>query len=197
MKPTKINIKSNDIPKINIPNRNISKSNKIESKTSKKIQEPITKKIKNAQALYDSSLLDIGLSEYTLKKAIKSIEDWVKTEEDQRNFIMKAEFDEEKRYKLSEQKDIQFQIEQLAKNNINDDLLKYFNCRINRQSNLLEKYKKMREDINEKINEFKKDISELEKQVNQKNINIKLLNKENIRLKISFYFHQIFLSLKK
>ena len=125
---------------------------------------------------------DLALSEFSMKNAISNIEDWVKNNENQRNYKMKSEFQREKEYKLEEQAEIKNQIEQLASNNINERLINHFNNKINQQQELYNKYYEMREEINSKIKFLKETIPELEVKVNQKSEKLKQINKENLKL---------------
>lgn len=125
---------------------------------------------------------DLALSEFSMKNAISNIEDWVKNNENQRNYKMKSEFEREKEYKLEEQAEIKNQIEQLASNNINERLINHFNNKINQQQELYNKYYEMREEINSKIKFLKETIPELEVKVNQKSEKLKQINKENLKL---------------
>ena len=125
---------------------------------------------------------DLALSEFSMKNAISNIEDWVKNNENQRNYKMKSEFEREKEYKLEEQAEIKNQIEQLASNNINERLINHFNSKINQQQELYNKYYEMREEINSKIKFLKETIPELEVKVNQKSEKLKQINKENLKL---------------
>ena len=125
---------------------------------------------------------DLALSEFSMKNAINNIEDWVKNNENQRNYKMKSEFEREKEYKLEEQAEIKNQIEQLASNNINERLINHFNNKINQQQELYNKYYEMREEINSKIKFLKETIPELEVKVNQKSEKLKQINKENLKL---------------
>ena len=132
--------------------------------------------------LLESYRKDLALSEFSMKNAISNIEDWVKNNENQRNYKMKSEFEREKEYKLEEQAEIKNQIEQLASNNINERLINHFNNKINQQQELYNKYYEMREEINSKIKFLKETIPELEVKVNQKSEKLKQINKENLKL---------------
>ena len=132
--------------------------------------------------LIDIYRKDLALSEFTMKNAINNIEEWVKNNENQRNYKMRSEFEREKEYKLEEQAEIKNQIEQLASNNINERLINHFNNKINQQQELYNKYYEMREEINNKIKFLKETLPELEVKVNQKSEKLKQINKENLKL---------------
>ena len=82
---------------------------------------------------------DLALSEFSMKNAISNIEDWVKNNENQRNYKMKSEFEREKEYKLEEQAEIKNQIEQLDRNNIKERLINNFNNKKNKKKELKKK----------------------------------------------------------
>ena len=75
----------------------------------------------STQKLYENYKRDIGLSEFNMHKAIKSVEEWVKNVKTERAYKMRNDFDEEKEKKLEKQFAIKNQIEELS-----NSLLKHF-----------------------------------------------------------------------
>ena len=114
-------------------------------------EEEKTQKIidkKKCKELYEAYKRDLGISEFTMKKAIKSVGEWVINVETQRNIQMRNDFDEEKEYKLEKQKQIQNQIEELANDNDSEKMINYFNEKIHQQEFLFEEYSKIKNKIN-------------------------------------------------
>ena len=132
--------------------------------------------------LLDIYRKDLALSNFNMRTSINSIEEWVKGNENQRNFKMRSEFEREKEYKLEEQAEIKNQIEQLQNNNINERLINHFNYKIDQQQELYNKYFEMREEINNKIAALKNALPELKAKVDQKREKLKQINKENLKL---------------
>ena len=86
-----------------------------ESKEDEEEEEQVPKIIidqRNEKKLYESYKRDLGISEFRMKKAIKSVRKWVANVETQRNLQMRNDFNEEKEFKLEKQKEIQNQIEE-------------------------------------------------------------------------------------
>ena len=110
------------------------------SKEEEEEKSPNLFNLKKGKDLYDAYKRDLGISEFTMKKAIKSVGEWVINFETQRNLQMRNEFDEEKEYKLEKQKQIENQIEEISNDNDSDKMIKYFNEKISQQENLLEQY---------------------------------------------------------
>ncbi|MCF0233030.1 MAG: hypothetical protein HUJ63_12425 [Enterococcus sp.] len=132
--------------------------------------------------LYDKLRKDLGLSEFAMKKAMSNVENWVLDVESHRNFKMQTDFDKEKEFKLREQNEIKNQIEELSNDSANEQLISYFNTKIAQQEDLYKKYFEMNEEIKSKINELKNNIPSLEQKVKNHNIQLKKLNKENLKL---------------
>ena len=173
--------------------KNSSKKSKIrktndfyDSESSKEEEEeeksPNVFNLKKGKDLYDAYKRDLGISEFTMKKAIKSVGEWVINFETQRNIQMRNEFDEEKEYKLEKQKQIENQIEEISNDNDSDKMIKYFNEKISQQENLLEQYSKIKNKIDIKIKSIKEMIPNLEKKVNNYKAELKKVNRENLKL---------------
>jgi hypothetical protein len=109
---------------------------------------------KMGKKLYESYKRDLGVSEFTMKRAIKSVGEWVVNVETQRNLQMRNDFDEEKEYKLEKQKEIQNQIEELSNDNESEKMIRYFNEKILQQENLYKQYSEIK-----KKNRFKNAIN--------------------------------------
>ena len=146
---------------------------------SKKDDEDLNLKTK---ALYEESKKKLEPYELNMKHTIKNIEEMVKTGERQRNYKIRSEFEREKEYKLEEQDEIKNKIIELSKNNINEKLINHFNVRINQQEELYNQFDEMKSDIMNKINIINSAIPSLEKQVKEKNEQLKNLNKNNLML---------------
>ena len=146
---------------------------------SKKEEEELNLKTK---ALYEESKKKLEPYELNMKHTIKNIEEMVKTGERQRNYKIRSEFEREKEYKLEEQDEIKNKIIELSKNNINEKLINHFNVRINQQEELYNQFDEMKSDIMNKINIINSAIPSLEKQVKEKNEQLKNLNKNNLML---------------
>ena len=146
---------------------------------SKKEEEELNLKTK---ALYEESKKKLEPYELNMKHTIKNIEEMVKTGERQRNYKIRSEFEREKEYKLEEQDEIKNKIIELSKNNINEKLISHFNVRINQQEELYNQFDEMKSDIMNKINIINSAIPSLEKQVKEKNEQLKNLNKNNLML---------------
>ena len=146
---------------------------------SKKEEEELNLKTK---ALYEESKKKLEPYELNMKHTIKNIEEMVKTGERQRNYKIRSEFEREKEYKLEEQDEIKNKIIELSKNNINEKLISHFNVRINQQEELYNQFDEMKSDIMNKINIINSAIPSLERQVKEKNEQLKNLNKNNLML---------------
>ena len=92
---------------------------------------------KTGKELYESYKRDLGISQFTMKRAINSVGEWIAGVETQRNLQMKNDFDEEREFKLEKQREIQNQIEELSNDNESERMIIYFNEKINQQENLL------------------------------------------------------------
>ena len=151
------------------------------SQKHKKLESKEEKPKKN-RPLYNKYKKDLDLSEFMMKKAINNVDNWVIGVENQRNYKMKSDFDKEKEFKLAEQNEIKNQIEELSNDNANEQLIKYFNGKIQEQQELFNNYYKMNEDMIYKIKELKEMIPSLENRVKKHNDDLKILNKENLKL---------------
>ena len=154
---------------------------KIIDKKIKKLENK-TEKPKKKGDLYKKYKKDLDLSEFLMKKAINNVDNWVIGVENQRNYKMQSDFDKEKEFKLAEQNEIKNQIEELSNDNANEQLIQYFNDKIAEQQELFNNYYKMNEDIVYKIKELKEKIPSLEDRVQKHNDDLKILNKENLKL---------------
>ena len=74
------------------------------------------------------------------------------------------------------------QIEELSNDNANEQLIQYFNEKISEQKQLYNDYYQMNENIISKIKMLKEAIPSLEKTVKKQNEDLKILNKENLKL---------------
>ena len=137
---------------------------------------------KKNKPLYKKYKKDLDLSEFIMKKAINNVDNWVIGVENQRNYKMKQDFDKEKEFKLAEQNEIKNQIEELSNDNANEQLIQYFNEKISEQKQLYNDYYQMNENIISKIKMLKEAIPSLEKTVKKQNEDLKILNKENLKL---------------
>ena len=137
---------------------------------------------KTGKELYESYKRDLGISEFTMKRAIKSVGEWVVNVETQRNLQMRNDFDEEKEFKLEKQKEIQNQIEELSNDNESERMIVYFNEKIKQQEDLFEKYNQIKTKIDKKIKLIKDMIPNLEYKVTNYKIELRKLNRENLKL---------------
>ena len=154
---------------------------KIVDKKSDKDENQNNQEKKN-RSLYNKYKKDLGLSEFIMRKAINNVDNWVLGVENQRNYKMKSDFDNEKEFKLAEQNEIKNQIEELSNDNANEQLIQYFNNKIEEQQELYNNYYKMNEDMVSKINALKEAIPSIEEKVKKHNEDLKILNKENLKL---------------
>ena len=106
------------------------------SKEDEDVRVPKVIDMKKSKELYEAYKRDLGISEFTMKKAIKSVGEWVINFETQRNLQMRNDFDEEKEYKLEKQKEIQNHIEELSNDYENEKKITYFNEKINQHKEL-------------------------------------------------------------
>ena len=132
--------------------------------------------------MYESYKRDLGISEFTMKRAIKSVGEWIVNVETQRNLQMKNVFDEEKEFKLEKQKEIQNQIEELSNDNESERMIVYFNEKIRQQEELFEKYSEIKNKIDTKIKLINSVIPNLESKVTKYRIELRKLNRENLKL---------------
>ena len=137
---------------------------------------------RTGKELYESYKRDLGISEFTMKRAIKSVGEWIVGVETQRNLQMKNDFDEEKEFKLEKQKEIQNQIEELSNDNESERMIIYFNEKIHQQETLFEKYSEIKNKIYTKIKLIKDMVPDLVKKVNNYKVELRKINKENLKL---------------
>ncbi len=163
---------------------NYSKSNSNVEKEEKEEKDEPTKILpkKTGKELYDSYKRDLGISEFTMKRAIKSVGEWIVNVETQRNLQMKNDFDEEKEFKLEKQKEIQNQIEELSNDNESERMIVYFNEKIKQQETLFEKYSEIKNKIDTKIRLINNTMPNLENKVTKYKLELRKLNRENLKL---------------
>ena len=163
---------------------NYSKSNSNVEKEEKEEKDEPTKILpkKTGKELYDSYKRDLGISEFTMKRAIKSVGEWIVNVETQRNMQMKNDFDEEKEFKLEKQKEIQNQIEELSNDNESERMIVYFNEKIKQQETLFEKYSEIKNKIDTKIRLINNTMPNLENKVTKYKLELRKLNRENLKL---------------
>ena len=137
---------------------------------------------KDLNEMYSSYKRDLGLSKFTVKRAIKSVGEWIMTVDNNRKIQIRSDFDEEKEYKLEKQKEIQSHIEELSNDYENEKKITYFNEKINQHKELLSKYSEIKNKIDDKIKIMKEMIPELEKKILGYKIELRRKNKENLKL---------------
>ena len=137
---------------------------------------------KDLNEMYSSYKRDLGLSKFTVKRAIKSVGEWIMTVDNNRKIQIRSDFDEEKEYKLEKQKEIQSHIEELSNDYENEKKITYFNEKINQHKELLSKYSEIKNKIDDKIKSMKEMIPELEKKILGYKIELRRTNKENLKL---------------
>ena len=137
---------------------------------------------KDLNEMYSSYKRDLGLSKFTVKRAIKSVGEWIMTVDNNRKIQIRSDFDEEKEYKLEKQKEIQSHIEELSNDYENEKKITYFNEKINQHKELLSKYSEIKNKIDAKIKIMKEMIPELEKKILGYKIELRRTNKENLKL---------------
>ena len=140
------------------------------------------KSVKTIQDLYDSYKRDLGLSHFTMKRAIKNVGQWIMNAENNRNLQMRSDFDEEKEFKLEKQKEIQNHMDELSKYYQGENKITYFNKKIRHHQDLLLKYMEIKDKIDEKIKMMNDIIPDLEKKIFGYKMQLKNLNKENLKL---------------
>ena len=140
------------------------------------------KSVKTIQDLYDSYKRDLGLSHFTMKRAIKNVGQWIMNAENNRNLQMRSDFDEEKEFKLEKQKEIQNHMDELSKYYQGENKITYFNKKIRHHKDLLLKYMEIKDKIDEKIKMMNDIIPDLEKKIFGYKMQLKNLNKENLKL---------------
>ena len=137
---------------------------------------------KDLNEMYSSYKRDLGLSKFTVKRAIKSVGEWIMTVDNNRKIQIRSDFDEEKEYKLEKQKEIQSHIEELSNDYENEKKITYFNEKINQHKEMLSKYSEIKNKIDDKIKIMKEMIPELEKKILGYKIELRRTNKENLKL---------------
>ena len=131
---------------------------------------------------YSSYKRDLGLSSFTMKRAIKNVGEWIVNAENNRNLQMRSDFDEEKEFKLEKQKEIQKHIEELSHYYEGENKITYFNNKIRQHQELCGKYMEIKDKIDVKLRIMKDIIPKLEKKILGYKIQLKKLNKENLKL---------------
>ena len=139
-------------------------------------------KRKSNQDLYASYKRDLGISHFNMKRAIQSVGQWIINVENNRNLQMRSDFDEEKEFKLKKQKEIQSHIEELSHYYNGENKITYFNDKIRSHKELCKKYDEIKDKINDKIRNIKSILPELENKIINIKIQMKKLNKENLKL---------------
>ena len=139
-------------------------------------------KRKSIQDIYSSYKRDLGISHFNMKRAIQSVGQWITSVSNNRNLQMRSDFDEEKEYKLKKQKEIQSHIEELSHYYRGENKITYFNEKIRQHKELYLKYTEMKESIEAKIRALKDIIPDLEKKIFLYKIQLKNINKENLKL---------------
>ena len=132
--------------------------------------------------LYSSYKRDLSLSNFTVKRAIKNVGQWIMNVENNRNLQIRSDFDEEKEYKLEKQKEIQNHIEELSHHYQNENKITYFNNKIKQHKELFKNYSEIKDKIDEKLKMLKNIVPELEKKIFDYKIQLRKMNKENIKL---------------
>ena len=158
------------------------KEPKSESKTTTDIPHHQTEEKNKHRSLYDKYRKDLDISQFIVKKAINSVDNWVLDVENHRNYKMESEFNKEKEFKIAEQNSIKNQIEELSNNSENELQIQYFNSKISQQENLYNNYNDKNEEILSIIKNLKDNIPAFESTVNEYKEELKRLNKENLKL---------------
>ena len=137
---------------------------------------------KNINEIYETYKRGLDISNFTMKRAIRSVGKWIMNVENNRNLQMRSDFDEEKEYKLEKQREIQSHIEELSNYYEGENKITYFNEKIRQHKELYLKYTEMKESIEAKIRALKDIIPDLEKKIFLYKIQLKNINKENLKL---------------
>ena len=137
---------------------------------------------KSINEIYETYKRGLDISNFTMKRAIRSVGKWIMNVENNRNLQMRSDFDEEKEYKLEKQREIQSHIEELSNYYEGENKITYFNEKIRQHKELYLKYTEMKESIEAKIRALKDIIPDLEKKIFLYKIQLKNLNKENLKL---------------
>ena len=137
---------------------------------------------KSIHEIYETYKRGLDISNFTMKRAIKSVGKWIMNVENNRNLQMRSDFDEEKEYKLEKQREIQSHIEELSNYYEGENKITYFNEKIRQHKELYLKYTEMKENIEAKIRALKDIIPDLEKKIFLYKIQLRNINKENLKL---------------
>jgi chromosome segregation ATPase len=137
---------------------------------------------KSINEIYETYKRGLDISNFTMKRAIKSVGKWIMNVENNRNLQMRSDFDEEKEYKLEKQREIQSHIEELSNYYEGENKITYFNEKIRQHKELYLKYTEMKENIEAKIRALKDIIPDLEKKIFLYKIQLRNINKENLKL---------------
>ena len=137
---------------------------------------------KSINEIYETYKRGLDISNFTMKRAIKSVGKWIMNVENNRNLQMRSDFDEEKEYKLEKQREIQSHIEELSNYYEGENKITYFNEKIRQHKELYLKYTEMKESIEAKIRALKDIIPDLEKKIFLYKIQLRNINKENLKL---------------
>ena len=137
---------------------------------------------KSINEIYETYKRGLDISNFTMKRAIRSVGKWIMNVENNRNLQMRSDFDEEKEYKLEKQREIQSHIEELSNYYEGENKITYFNEKIRQHKELYLKYTEMKESIEAKIRALKDIIPDLEKKIFLYKIQLKNINKENLKL---------------
>ena len=140
---------------------------KSESKTTTDVPHQQTEEKNKHRSLYDKYRKDLDISQFIVKKAINSVDNWVLDVENHRNYKMESEFNKEKEFKIAEQNSIKNQIEELSNNSENELQIQYFNSKISQQENLYNNYNDKNEEILSIIKNLKDNIPAFESSVNE------------------------------
>ena len=168
--------------KINISSQN---NTPIPQKSSNQSQENSTTNILKGKDIYEryaSYKRDLGISQFTMKRAIKSVGKWIMTVENNRNLQLRSDFDEEKEFKLEKQREIQNHIEELSNDYESEQKITYFNEKIRQHKELLLKYSDIKNKIDVKIKLMKQMVPDLEKKILEHKLYLRKMNKENLKL---------------
>ena len=149
---------------------------------SKNIEEEPKEVKKKERPLYDKYKRDLDISQFMMRKAINSVDNWVLDVENHRNYKMESDFNKERDFKMIEQDEIKNQIEELSNNSDNELQIQYFNQKILDQQDLYDDYSEMNDKILLSIKELKENIPILESNVKDYTEKLKKLNKENLKL---------------
>ena len=137
---------------------------------------------KSINEIYETYKRGLDISNFTMKRAIKNVGKWIMNVENNRNLQMRSDFDEEKEYKLEKQREIQSHIEELSNYYEGENKITYFNEKIRQHKELYLKYTEMKESIEAKIRALKDIIPDLEKKIFLYKIQLRNINKENLKL---------------